>query len=157
MNLVIDVFAVTILIDGEETIVFKPVFNSNIKRLEKLKRNWIYTMSITSPRENRSNDSLHACIDFFLYNAPRKYSKTFASHDLCFESLKLEVDFAKPIKLGKKLYKIPRRSNFIDLPDENEYIDLCAHPIKDWIAEAMGFVNRYDLTQASIESKEISI
>lgn len=145
--------------DGQMDESIVPALPEDIKKIRRVKPNVVQEYETIQKRNPESNSRLWACAAYFLahptdgyknYNEFGEVVCVFPNIRILYEYLKLEIGFCFVQEINGELIKIPKRSNFSDLKDEEEYMNEFHDPAMDHLSK-MANMPRGELIWCSLE------
>lgn len=134
---------------GVGLVYLEPANNEDLKKFRRLPKGRVFEITISGTRSPESMRQLQMCVSYVYDNLPEGYDVQFKSRDIFYDWLKLIVGFVDIIDAGK-IYKIPRKTNFSTLKDEQEFVNLFKIPAEKEMTSIMNHADVDELYDAAI-------
>lgn len=135
--------------------VLFPALDPDFKKMSKIPDETRIKIITVTNRKHRTNSSLWACCEFVAhpYNCPEHI--IIGSAEDLYDVLLLEIGWCSISKINGKIQRTPKPTNFVELPNEAEYIEKVHTPAMRILCELTGHATEYDLIQSSATWKNM--
>jgi hypothetical protein len=148
-----------IQIDGIDDYSYIPAFKEDKDLFVRLPYHRPIVFKCRQTREPKKLRHLWATVAFLIHNSEQLLNELGEKSNnikFVYEWIKIKVGYVDQIIDGDKIYLIPKHSNFSDQPNQTKWENEHFYPAMKFIADYMGYTDIYELTQASIGTRDLT-